>query len=133
MEELLREALLESTALTALVAQRVTWLERPQGAALPAVTLQIASGPRSYTMAGPDGLIPYLIQVDIWGGTYASMKQVSRAVVAAMHTLKTPPLQVFIDSEDETAERQDGPDAGGSTTFYRTRLDCRVWFTTPPS
>ncbi len=131
MEELLRAALLGNTALVALVGQRVTWLTRPQGAALPAVTLQIASAPRAYHMAGPDGLIPYLVQVDVWGGSYASMKQVSRAVVAALHTLKTPPLQAFIDSEDETAERQDGPDATNSTTFFRTRLDVRVWFTPP--
>lgn len=131
MEELLREALLANTALTALVGQRVTWLDRPQGSALPAVTLQIAAGARSYTMSGPVGLIAFVIQVDVWGGTYKSMKQVSRALIDALHSLKTAPLQAFIDSESETSERQDGPDATSSTTFYRTRLDCRVWFTPP--
>lgn len=131
MEELLLAALLGNTALTALVGDRVSWLDRPQGAALPAVTLQIAAGPRSYTMSGPVGLIPYVIQVDVWAGTYKSMKQVSRALIGALHTLKTAPLQAFIDSEDETSERQDGPDASSSTTFFRTRLDTRVWFTPP--
>lgn len=131
MEELLRAALLANTALTALVGQRVTWLVRPQSSALPAVTLQVASAPRTYHMAGPDDLVAYLVQVDVWGGTYASMKQASRAVVAAMHALNAPPLQAFVDSEFESAERQDGPDASSSTTFYRTRLDCRVWFTPP--
>lgn len=131
MEELLRARLLANSGLAGLVGQRVTWLERPQGSLLPAVTLQIVSGPRSYTMSGPVGLVPYLIQIDAWGATYGSMKHVSRALVAALHTMKTAPLQAFIDSEDESSERQDGPDAAGSTTFFRTRLDTRVWFTPP--
>lgn len=129
MEEILRAALLADTALVALIGGRVTWLDRPQGAGLPAVTLQIVSAPRDYTLDGPVDLLGYGIQVDIWGGTYSAMKLTARATIAALHTLRTPPLQAFIDGEDETSERQDGPDAASSTTFYRTRLDCRVWFT----
>lgn len=129
MEELLRAALLANSSLTTLVGTRVTWLERPQGAALPAVTLQIVATARSYTMQGPVDLVPYTVQIDVWGGTYRSMKETSRAVIQALHTMKAAPLQAFVDSEDETFERQDGPDPTGSTTFYRTRLDCSVWFT----
>lgn len=131
MEELLQAYLASNATLTALVSKRVNWLLRPQGSPLPAVALQIAAGPRSYTMSGPADLIPYVVQIDVWAANHKSMKQVSRAVVAALHELKTPPLQAFVDGEDETTERQDGPDASSSTTFFRTRLDTRVWFTPP--
>lgn len=129
MEELLRARLLGNTALAALVATRIVWLQRPQGASLPGITLQVVSAPRTYTMAGPVGFLGYLVQVDVWGNSYASMKAVARAAVAALHTMKAAPLQAFIENEDETFESQDGPDAAGSTSFYRTRLDVRVWFT----
>lgn len=129
MEELLRAHLLASAGVTALVSTRVTWLTRPQAAALPAVTLQLVGSSRTYGMSGPSDLVGNLVQVDVWAGTYATMKQTARAVIAALHELKDAPLQAFVESEDESSEAQDGPDTAGSTTFYRTRLDCRVWFT----
>lgn len=129
MEELLRARLLANSALVALVAQRVVWLERPQGATLPSITLQIVSAPRDYTLSGPQGFLRYLVQIDVWASSYKSMKQAARATVAALHTLKAPPLQCFVENEDESFEAQGGPDSTGSTNFYRTRLDVRAWFT----
>lgn len=129
MEEMLRDRLLANSGLAALISTRLTWLIRPQKSGLPAVTLQVFSAPRDYSMSGPSDLLNYGVQADVWAGSYKDMKAVSRALVAALHDLKTPPLQAFIDNEHETVERQDGPDPSGVNSFFRTRLDCRIWFT----
>jgi hypothetical protein len=128
MEEGLIAYLLADAGVAALVATRVYWLRRPQGGALPSITLQIVSTDREYTQAGREGLVGYLVQIDVWGATFKSMKQVQRAVIAALDSLSTTPFQgAFIESERETAEDQDGPDATTSTTFYRASVDVRVW------
>lgn len=128
MEDALRTFLLADPGLSALIATRVVWLRRPQGSALPSITLQIVSGDHEYTMAGREGLVGSLVQMDIWAATYASMKDVERALIAALDNLKSAPFQGgFIESQRESSEAQDGPDASGSTDYFRSSLDIRVW------
>lgn len=128
MEEALIAFLLADAGLAGLVGTRIDWLRRPQGAALPSITLQNASTAREYVMTGREGLVGYLVQIDVWGSTYKSMKQVHRAVIAALGDLNTAPFQgAFLETERETAEEQDGPDATASTTFYRASIDVRIW------
>lgn len=134
MEEALRAYLRADAALAALVSTRVEWLKRPQGSALPSVTLQIASAPRSYTMGGRVALVGYLVQMDVWAASYTSMKAVSRALIVALDGLIEAPFQAaLIENERETTEPQDGPDATGSTDFYRSSLDVRVWHQPVPA
>ena len=130
MEEALRALLLANTALAALVGRRIDWLERPQGKALPAITLQVISAPRRYTFKGRAPTVTRLVQIDIWGSTYATMKAASRAAVTALDEFTTAGFHgVFIEGERETSERRDGPDAAKSTSIFRTSLDVRAVFT----
>jgi hypothetical protein len=120
--------LLAATPLTALVGQRIVWLKRPQGSTLPAITLQTASAPRDYTMQGRVGLVGYLVQFDIWGATYKQTQQVLAVLVPVLDALRGAPFQgAFIENERETYEPQDAPDGSGSTDFFRTSLDVRVF------
>lgn len=84
MEEELRTILLGTGALTAIVGSRVDWSTRPQGTALPAVTLHVVSGAEGYTLKSRDGLLKSRVQIDCWGVTYASAKTTSRAVITAL-------------------------------------------------
>jgi hypothetical protein len=128
MEAELRTFLLANAALTALIGQRVTWVRRPQASGLPALTLQIVGGSPDYTMAGRVDLVGRLVQMDIWAATYESMKAVERALIVALDVLNTAPFQAaFIESQRETSEAQVGPDATGSTDYFRSSSDVRVW------
>jgi hypothetical protein len=90
MEAALTDHLLASAALVALVGPRITWDERPQGDALPAVVLQWIDGAPEYSDEGFAGLTAARLQIDCWathgagnnGSTLA--KEVARLVVAAL-------------------------------------------------
>lgn len=84
MEEALTNHLLAQAGLVALVGNRITWVRRPQGSALPAVVLHVISRTPGYTMVGPVNATPQRIQTDCWGKTYADAKAVARQVTAAL-------------------------------------------------
>lgn len=85
MEEQLRQLLLTSSAIYAHVGSRVDWGLRPQGAALPALTLMVVSGADQATLQGTDHLSDARVQVDCWGSTYGAAKILSRAVIARLN------------------------------------------------
>lgn len=123
--------LLADLDLGTLVSTRIDWLKRPQADDLPAMTLQTASAPRDYTMRGRVGLVGYLVQIDIWGSTYKQTQDVLGALIPALDALDDAPFQgAFIENERESVEAQDGPDDIGSTDFFRTSLDVRIFHQT---
>jgi hypothetical protein len=83
MESALRARLLAAGPITTLAGQRVTWVERPQTAGLPAITLQIVTDDRSQSFSGFDGLQPGYVQVDVWATSYAQAKALKEAVINA--------------------------------------------------
>ena len=84
MEGALRSRLLAAAPVTALAAQRIYWVDRPQATALPAITLQIIDENRAQHMGGFQGLQMATVQVDIWATTYAQGKTLKEAVIAAL-------------------------------------------------
>lgn len=86
MEEDLRAVLLASSAVTALTpAARINWGVHPQGAGLPGLVLNVISDSEGLTQQGPDGLSQGRIQIDAYATSYGGAKQLSRAVIAALH------------------------------------------------
>jgi hypothetical protein len=84
MQGALRARLLAAATVTARVAQRVYWVDRPQATALPAITLQIIDEPRDQHMAGFQDLRQALVQVDAWAATYAEAAALKEAVITAL-------------------------------------------------
>lgn len=82
MEAALRARLL--AAVSALVGSRVYWEERPQGSALPAITLLLVVDERDQHMGGFHDLKKALLQVDVWATSFASKKAIKEAVIAAL-------------------------------------------------
>lgn len=66
----------------ALVGTRVYWDERPQGAVLPDVTLQLISDNRAQHMSGFQSLLDARVQVDVRAATFAQKKALKEAVIA---------------------------------------------------
>lgn len=127
MEKDLIAQLLANAALAALVGVRISWGQRPQGEPLPGVVMNLVSAPRTYSYDGPVGTRASWVQIDSWGGSFGEAKSVAGAVEAAIHTLAAPFLGGFILNERDDSEANDGPEANGATTLFRTSLDVRVW------
>lgn len=128
MEQALIDRLLADAGLSALVGTRIDWLKRPQGAALPAVTLQIASSPYEYTMKGRTKLVGRLVQMDAWAGGFPPVVALANALKAALVGPYDLPIHLLrLENERDGFEGRDDPDNTGSTDFYRRSLDVRVW------
>lgn len=85
MESEFRALLLNDQQLSQLVGNRVSWVSHPQGKAFPAVVLTVISLAEGLSLEGRDGLSAGRVQVDCYARTYTEAKQVSRAVVSALH------------------------------------------------
>jgi len=83
-EAALRSRLTSAVPVTALVAQRISWVDRPQSAALPAVTLQIIDDARDQHMGGFQTRLFATVQIDIWARNYGEGKTIKEAVIAAL-------------------------------------------------
>jgi hypothetical protein len=95
MEGALRARLIAAGPVTALVGQRIYWVDRPQEAALPAITLQIIDDPREQHMKGLHEFQQTLVQIDVWSATYAAAKALKEAIIAALLPAATSNGVVF--------------------------------------
>lgn len=105
----LRARLLAANPVTALVAQRVYWVDRPQSSALPAITLQTVTEERPQHFTSFDGLNISRVQMDSWGTSYAQAKSLNDAAIAAVIAKETSNgirfSRAFIDSIRDLGER----------------------------
>lgn len=128
MEEALLARLRASAGVSALVSDRVDWMERPQGDVLPGVTLQVIDQGRTYTLDGAAGFYGTLVQIDNWGSTYSSAKLVSRAVLDAIEAAVTQGSIAFSRSF-LIGSRDLGPeDIAGGGKVFRVSQDFRIWW-----
>jgi len=117
----LRARLTAAAPVTALVGTRTYWIERPQGSALPAITLQTISDEREQHFGGFHASQEARVQIDVWGVTYAQTRQVTEAVIAALvpeHSGNGVSFaRAFVDRLSDTSERM------GEQTVFRASLD----------
>lgn len=123
----LRARLLADGPLAALVSTRVDWVERPQGKTLPAITLQSISDGREQNLKGFEELQPARVQYDVWGDTYADVRAVVEALIAAAVPTNTANGHRFTRAMVELAprdltERTSAGD-GQKKTVFRTTFD----------
>ena len=120
--------LLAAPAVTALVGQRVTWIDRPQASALPAITLQTITEDRPQHMGGFDGLRDVTVQVDIWATTYVETKAIMEAVIDALIPANIGNginfARSFIDGIRDLGERVE------TAFIHRTSIDLKVHYST---
>jgi hypothetical protein len=83
-EAALRARLTGASAVALMVGQRVSWEDRPQETALPAITLGFVLDPRDQHMGGFQSLRRALVQIDVWATTFSSKKAIKEAVIAAL-------------------------------------------------
>lgn len=126
MQEALRKRLAEAGPVAALVATRISWIIRSQGGALPAITLQTISGGNETDYTANQQTQTSRVQIDVWGKTYASVRALAAAVIAAVE----PPHsgngirfeRSFLDNQRDLGEQTD---AG---FIHRISLDFIIWY-----
>ena len=126
MEEAIRALLLANSGVSGLVANRVHWVNRPQGSVLPAIVLHRISGQPDVHYRGESGLVQTRVQADCYGRTYASSVGVARALQAVLggysgtfSGVRFSPITIdSIRSDYESAE----PDE-----IYLTGVDLLIW------
>lgn len=120
MEEDFRALLLATTAITDIAGTRINFGAHPQGEALPAIVLNTPSNIEGLVMNGPNGLQEGIVQVDCYATTYGEAKQLSRAVVTALHAYRDDNFRLIVhatsrDSREGGSNEADRP--------FRTSLD----------
>lgn len=85
MDEAFQALLLADAAIAARVSDRVYWGQAPQGAALPAIVMNIISGADTPHLTGTDGFWRYRVQVDCYGLNRPTARLLSRDVVALLN------------------------------------------------
>lgn len=127
MEEALRARLRAGPALAALVGSQVDWIDRPQAATLPAVTLQVISPGREYTYDGASGTSNPRVQADCWGRTYLEAKTVARALIAIVEQRATVGGVRFAPSFIDAARDMPPEELPGGVDAFRVSIDIIVW------
>jgi hypothetical protein len=121
--------LLAGSAVAAIIGTRIFPLTRPQGSALPALTVTRISGAPVYASDGEAGLLDARLQIDSYAETYTAAKDLAAAVTNRLSAVQdvvqsgVTLIYVMLDSEQDLRE-------GGSGEFeylFRVRQDFIVW------
>jgi hypothetical protein len=116
------------TGAATTAGTRVYWVDRPQAAALPAVTLQIVSDPRPQHLKGFNPLRRTLVQIDCWASSYGAGAALKDAVLAAVVPEATGNGIRFDRAIVESSD--DGGEKAGEVFVHRQRIDLAVWWAT---
>lgn len=134
MEEALRDLLLGTAAVTDLVARRVDWGVRPQGEALPSITLEYISGDVQMNMNAPSGWAADRIQIECWGRTYKAAKDAALVLARPGGSSGPPGLLVGYRGErlgfrlrTFVVGRRSDSDSDSKGPVHRSSIDVIVW------
>lgn len=120
VEAAIRSRLVNDATVSSLVGDRIAWVERIQGEALPGITLQVIEDDREQHLRGFQSLLSLDVQIDVWAETYGSGKAIKEAVIAALVPQDT--TDDFKFSRAFVTARDLSETAGGRTIF-RPSLD----------
>lgn len=101
------------------VANRVWWLERPEGSQLPALVLTMIWPGTEYNHEERVDLLYARIQFESFGKTYLEAKQVSRAVTAEMEAEYLGENVAFEEALEITNADQKPERLPGGTPVFR--------------
>ncbi len=126
MEQALVALMLADAGITALVSTRIQWVFGPQASTSPYIVMSRVSGVRDYSYQGPTTFIESRVQIDCWGLTYASTKEVARACETKLSGYRgiqgtTDFKGMFLENERDGFEDDQTP-----TRHFRVSLDFMI-------
>lgn len=126
MQAALRARLTGAAAVAAIVATRVYWVQRTQGAALPAIVLQTVSDARPQHLKGFLKPRATRVQVDSLAEDYATARRLNEAAIAALVPENISNGIVFnramVDGSRDLGERV------GDNFIHRISTDLILWW-----
>jgi len=135
MQTQLRTLLLNDATISGLVSTRVDWGVRPQGRALPAITLILVSDGRDQRLDGLQTTQGPLVQIDCWAdgssdpvGAYATISTLREAVVSLLATPVVQSGTRFLGAQN--IYTQDLPEKTDVGFVQRAMIRANVWHTT---
>ena len=117
-----------NAGVTALIGTKSTWVQMPQGAARPYVTLLDLTPNRPQTMNAWD-LEPSRVQIDAWGDTPESAAAVMEAVLAALVPGHTTSGHKFQRADIALGPRDVAGERDGTTPVFRKSADLMIHHT----
>lgn len=129
MEAAVIQLLLNAAGVTGQVSTRVYPVARPQGSALPAVTVHRIDGGPEYAADGEVGLTNGRVQIDCYGRTYNAAKSAADACKAALSAVRDTTILTidvrYIMVVFERDTRETG--AKADEYLFRRQIDVDVW------
>lgn len=125
MEAALLARIKADATVAGLVGTRVTWVDRPQTTALPAITLQTIVAPRAQHMGGMQDTQQATVQADVWAKSYGSARAIREALIAAVSPATEHGGVAF--DRAFSASRDGGEDVSG-TFVHRHKIDFRLTY-----
>lgn len=121
----LRARLLADADVAAQVGSRISWVERPQATALPAIVLQTITDEHPQHMAGFQHFRSARVQIDVWATGHKTAFDIAESVIAALAPRATED-GVRFDRAFVDGRREGGEDVSGKFV-HRTSIDLIVW------
>lgn len=113
-------------AAATAAGDRVYWVDRPQGSALPSITLQTITGDYPQTHEGMQATRDPRIQLDVWATSYGQAKAIMDAAIAALKNNALGSNGVDFERMRFENER-DGLERLETVNVYRRGIDLIVW------
>lgn len=129
VEDYLYQRLVTSTAVSALVGNRIEPSMSSESTAAPRVVYTRLSGTPEMYLGGESGLGYYLIQYDVLANTYAKMNECAEAIRNRLSgfrgeiTINATPRMFYVVRLDATRDNYIQPIDGSDTPIYRRSLD----------
>jgi len=130
MEEALRNHLLASLPLVALVGQKIRWVVSSQGDTGSRVVLTTISRVPVYHTSGQADFADARVQADCYAENALAALTIARTLKAAIPKSKFT-RDGLIFSITQLSERQSYEDPTPSHRVHRVSLDFQVWHTSP--
>lgn len=121
MEEDFTAVLTAASAVTSIVpVARINWGQHPQGAAYPALVLNLIDNAPGLTMQGTDGLWSGRVQVDCYAREFKQARDLATAVAAALHGHRGANLRLVVHAATRSTRESAASDAD---RLFRFGLD----------
>jgi len=128
MDQALTDYLRNTTAIAALVGERIDWALRPQGSALPALGLTVVSRVPVDSDEGDSGLSTARVQADCWAASMTEAKALAKALRLTLSGQHFQSLDVTFDVWTETETDYPAQIDKGGTTIHRVSIDYLINF-----
>jgi|TARA_R100001086_G_scaffold238110_2_gene162635 hypothetical protein len=132
IEKSVYDKLAATAAVTNLVSTKIFFMAADQGTALPYITILRVSTNAPLTSDGPTNIKTTNVtdQIDIWGPSYPSVKEIADAVRDALFGWTDTGADPTVGGSQLTGERDllEPPIDGKRIPVFRVSMDFSVWF-----